>query len=202
MVDKYYLTDNIPEIFKIADKQMAKKYPKPKKAEYKPYVMPRSIRVKMPDIHSNPNIEGPLYCTQEWYDKQIAKREKKYRKAKQEANEEVVLLLARKEHLNDKLGKLDFAKKKDRKKIAKINIEMENINYDIQMWRDQYDVDVKALDRGTRLSRFIGKTKRLFSKVKKKIKKFYRNNTETINGIIMIAVPSMISMMVKAITKG
>ena len=192
-MDQYYLSKDIPEIFKIADEVMAKKYPKPQKAKVK--------KVPMPDIHSNPNVEGPLYCTQEWYDKKVAKREKKYRKEKREAEEEVIQLIARRDYLNKKLGELNPGKKKHIKKIAKINIEMENIKDDIQMWKDQYDVNIDQLDKGTKLSRFVGKIKTGFKKAVKKTKKFYRRNAELINGVAAIALPTIISIVVKAITK-
>ena len=72
-MDNYYLSNNIPEVFKIADKMMEEKYPQPKKVK-----KPR--KVPMPDIKSNPNVEGPLYVTEEWYNKKVAKREKKIKK--------------------------------------------------------------------------------------------------------------------------
>ena len=78
---------------------------------------------------------------------------------------------------------------------------MENIKDDIQMWKDQYDVNIDQLDKGTKLSRFVGKIKTGFKKAVKKTKKFYRRNAELINGVAAIALPTIISIVVKAITK-
>ena len=108
-MDGFYLSNDIPEVFKAADAIMAEKYPQPKKVR-QPRVVP------MPEIKSNPNVEGPLYVTEEWYDKKKAKKEKKLKKEQKEFEIEIIQLIARRDMLRKKLGELNPGKKKDSKK--------------------------------------------------------------------------------------
>lgn len=193
-MDNYYLSNNIPEVFKIADRMMEEKYPQPKKVK-----KPR--KVPMPDIKSNPNVEGPLYVTEEWYNKKVAKREKKIKKMQREYEIEMIQLIARRDMLKKKLGELNPGKKKDSKKIAAINIELINIREDLDEITAMSGLNITDIDNGTRLGRFLGRLKIKAKKIWKKTKKFYRRNSELIQGICAIVLPVIGSLIYKAITK-
>lgn len=195
MVNNYYLSDNIPDVFVCADKMMAEKYPQPVKARPKK-------SVPMPDIDSNPNLEGPLCVTQEWYDKKSSKREKKRRKEQREYEIEMIQLITRRDLLRKKLGELNPGKKKDSKRIAAINIELTNIRDELKMLETQSGLHIDEVDKGTKVGRFIGKMKMKIKKVAKKIKKFYKRNTELIYGVCSIVLPVLVSKLIKLFSKG
>lgn len=192
--NNFYLSDNIPEVFKCADRIMAEKYPQPVKAK-------RKKVVPMPDINSNPNIEGPLCVTQEWYDKKSAKKEKKRRKEQREYEIEMIQLVARRDLLRKKLGELNPGKKKDSKRIAAINIELTNIRDDLKMLETQSGLHIDEIDKGTKLGRFIGKIKMKVKKAAKKVKKFCKRNSELILGICSIVLPIIASKLFKIFSK-
>lgn len=178
----YYLSDNIPEIFKIADRAMAKKYPQEKYVT-KPKVVP------MPDIDSNPNVQGPLRVTEKWYVKKKRRQQINRLKDQTDCQKEMIRLLTRKEELRYKLGTLDISKKKDAKKIASINIELKYIDADIEMLEMQSGIKASELDRGSKLGRFVGKVKMITKKVSKKVKKFFKRHKEVVSAIASVLVP-------------
>jgi len=186
MDNEFYMGSNIPEVFRVAAEQVARENPKRDYVK-KPYTVP------MPTIHSNPNVEGPIHMTREEYEKQKIKQQRKREKKAKEAEVEIIQYLAREEMIRSKLGKLDPCKKKDSKKIAAYNIELKSIRANIEMLQEQYNIKINELDRGNKISRFLGRLKRKARKVVKKAKKWFKRNEELISGILGIAVPVLIA---------
>ena len=114
---------------------------------------------------------------------------------------EMIQLIARRDMLKKKLGELNPGKKKDSKKIAAINIELINIREDLDEITAMSGLNITDIDNGTRLGRFLGRLKIKAKKIWKKTKKFYRRNSELIQGICAIVLPVIGSLIYKAITK-
>lgn len=193
MYEQFYLdTKSVPEIFLIADREMEKRYP-PEDRLTKPREIP------MPYIDSNPNVNGPVYVTNDWYFKKKKKRMIEKAKEKREVHIEMIKLLARKDMLRTKLGELDPGKKRDSKKIAAINIDIKDIDAELDMLSMQYDINLKELDKGTRLGRFIGRMKRKLKKMKKVIKRYWNDNNDFIINMATIVIPVISTLIFKLI---
>ena len=183
MYEQFYIdTKAAPSIFKDADREMEKKYPKENRL-----TKPREI--PMPYIDSNPNVPGPLYITEDWYLKKKKKKMIKDAKEKRDIHIEMIQLLARRDMLRIKLGELNPGKKQDSKRIAAINVNLKDINAELEMLSWQYNINLEELDKGTRVGRFIGRMKRKVKKVVKKVKKYWKDNKDFLLNISTIILP-------------
>ena len=193
-MDGYYVSSNLPEVFKIADAIVAKEFKSPK-------FVRQTVEEDMPEIKSSPNIDGPMHVTQEWYDKQKEKKARKREKQKKEMEVEMIQLIARQDMLRRKLKGLDPGKKKDSKKIADINIQLKTISTDLKMLETQSGIHIDELENGTKLGRFVENIKRKIKKTAKKFKKFCKRNSELVFGICSIVLPVIGSFIGKLIFK-
>lgn len=192
MTDQFYLGSNIPEVFRIADRQVDAENPN-KEYVREPYEVP------MPSIQSNPNVEGPIHMTKEEYEKRKIKQQKKREKKTREAEVEIIQYLAREEMIKSKLAKLDPCKKKDSKKIAAYNIELKNLRANIEMLQEQYGIKIDSLDRGSKVSRFFARLKKKATRIFRKIKKWYERNDDLVIGVLGIAIPVLFSSLIAKI---
>lgn len=183
MYEQFYIdTKSVPDVFKIADREMEKRYPKEDR-------MTKPREIPMPYIDSNPNVKGPIYVTKDWYFKKKRKNMIEKAKEKRDVHIEMIQLLARKDMLRHKLEELDPGKKKDSKRIAAINITIKDVDAELEMLSLQYGINVEKLDHGTRLGRFIGRMKIKIKKIAKKAKKYWRENKNFIIEMAMIILP-------------
>lgn len=195
MNEQFYIdTKSVPEIFKIADREMEKRIPKSDR-------MTEPKEIPMPYIDSNPNVPGPVYVTNDWYFKKKRKRMIDKAKEKRDVHIEMMQLLARKDMLRIKLGELDPGKKNDSKRIAAINVDIKDINAELEMLAWQYNINLEELDHGTRLARFIGRMKRRFKKVAKKIKRYWEDNSDFLMNMGAIVLPVVTTFICKLIFK-
>lgn len=183
MNEQFYIdVKSVPKVFRDADKEMEKRYPQDKKQ-----TTPKEIPV--PYIASNPNVPGPIYVTEDWY---LEKKEEQLierAKDKRDAHIEMMQLLAAKDRLRIKLSKLDPGKKKDSKMIAAINVRIKDIDAELGMLEMQYGINLKELDHGTRLARFVSRIKRKAKKVVKKVKRYIRDNSDFLMNLATIVLP-------------
>ena len=193
--EKFYLDpESVPRIFKIADKMLEEEHkndPKPVK---------RIREVPVPFIKGNPNVTGPVIVTEDWY---LKKKKKKIAERSRDIKEtqiEMMRLLAKRDRLKFKLGKLDYTSKKESKEIICINIELKDIDAELKMLQKQSGVDLNDLEKGTRFSRFIGLINRKTKKICKKIKKWYKRNRELIVGLAYIIIPVAVTALIKMIS--
>ena len=183
MYEQFYIdTRSVPDIFKIADREMEKKYP-PNDRLTKPKEIP------MPYIDSNPNVPGPIYVTNDWYYKKKKKKIVERAKETRDIHIEMMQLLAKRDMLRIKLGKLNPANKKDSKKIVVINVKIKDINAELEMLSWQYNINLEELDKGSRLGRFIGRVKRKVKKITKVIKNLWEDHSDFILNIGSIILP-------------
>lgn len=191
MYEEFYLDRKyVPEVFRKVDRIMDKQIPKgPKKVD--PFVKP------MPQIKGIPGVVGPLYVTEDWYIKRKKEIAAERTKQKKDWQIEMMQLIAQKDLLRYKLGKLNPGKKKDAKRIASINIRIKDIEADIRMHEEFSGVKIEELDHGTKLGKFCGKFKWIGKKIKKSIKKFYRKHEEIITNIASIVLPFLATFLFK-----
>lgn len=175
-VSKYYLSEDIPEVFKKAQALVDAKWPEPE-------TIREPIPIPVKTIDSNPNIQGPLRVTKKWYVKEKEKANARRNKSKAEAEMQVIQLIAQRDMLRGKLSKLDPLNKKDSKKIAAANCRLKLIEDHLQCIKDQYGFNINELDHGTRIGRFLARWKRKAKKVVKKIKKFINRHSDTFMAI-------------------
>ena len=193
MYEQFYIdTKSVPEIFKIADREMDKRYPREDRL-----IKPREI--PMPYIDSNPNVPGPIYVTNDWYCKKKKKRMIEKAKETRDVHIEMIQLLSKKDMLRFKLGELNPGKKKDAKKIAAINVNIKDIDAELEMLAFQYGIDLKELDHGSRLGRFIGRLKHKVRKITKKVKRYINDNKDFLLNMAVIIAPVIGSFIIKSL---
>lgn len=191
MYEEFYIPgSSVPEVFREADRIMDKKL-RPIK------VMTSQREIPMPRIEGCPGAIGPIHITEDWYNEKMKKKEEKRKKERKKAEIEIIKYLAQQDRLRFKLGELDPSKRKNEKKIASINISLKNIEAEIRMLEEQNGIHIDELDRGSKIGRFVGRMKRRFRRIAKKVKRFYRDNTRLIDGIAAIVLPFIGSFIVK-----
>lgn len=188
----FYVSSNLPEIFRIADEEMARRHPQPE-------VIKKPIKVPVPEIKRNYGAEGPLKVTKKWYVKKKQKKMLKRIKSQREAEFDMIQLIARKEMLQKKLSEFDIGKKKDARKIASYNVEIKKIEGEISQLEMMYDISSVEIDQGTRVGRFLARCKKKVKSVGKKVKKFCKKNAELLTGLASIILPVIGSCIIKAI---
>lgn len=188
--DMFYLSQNIPEVFRIADRRMEELHPRPQYVK-KPYEVP------VPMIDSNPNVDGPLHITKGWYEKEKIKKKKARDKQKRDCELEMIQLLAMRDHLRHKLGSLNPGKKRDAKEIAAINVKLRDIQTQLSCLETESGIHIDELDHGTRVSRFIGRMKRGCKKAVKKVKRFCKRHADLFATIGAIIAPFLGSLLCK-----
>lgn len=129
------------------------------------------------------------------------KAARKFEKKKKESEIEVIQLLARKEFLQKKLHELNPGKEKDARKIAAINIEFKEITERIESLQSEYGIHVNSIDTGSKVSRFFKSVKTKCRKGFKKVKKFFRNNTDLIYGLGSVVLPFVGAFIIKVLSK-
>lgn len=185
MRDHFYADpDNVPEVFRIADMIMDEKYPEPEIVKE-----PHPVKVPVPTIKENRGAEGPIIITEDWYTSEKIKQEKRHEKERKIAEVEMIQYLTKKEMLLKQLNNLDISKPKDAKKIAAINVELNQINMEIGQLEMMYGISATEIDQGTKVGRFLGKMKKGIRKIGKKVKKFYKRNLELVYGLATIFLP-------------
>jgi hypothetical protein len=194
-VDPYYLSHNqadIPEVFLEVDEYMRAKYPKPDKVK-------EVYEVPMPKIDTN--LEGPIYCTRAWYEREKLQKQLRYKRALNDAELSVCQLLAQKDMLRIKIGKLNPEKKRDAREIGVLNYKIRCIDEELEAYRLQYEIDVEHLDKGSRLWRFTTRLKKNVKKVVKKVRTFIEDHQDTIEAIIATLIPIGAGVICKLIGK-
>lgn len=187
---------NFPEvdrrrIFEEADKQLKSK------KESKTVKNPKEI--PMPFIHGCKGAKEQIVVTENWYVKEKKSQLARVAENKKDAQIEMMQLIAKRDRLRYKLGKLDPSKKKDSKLIVTINIQLKDIEAELKTLQQLTGINIDKLDRGTRLGRFVGKIKKIFHKVKKVVKRWYNEYEDVIKGVLAIAIPVVVSTIAKKI---
>lgn len=126
--------------------------------------------------------------------RKVKEKSDKMPKSQKEYEATIIHLMTRVEYIKKKLTKLNPGKKKDAKKIAELNIEMNELRILISKMESKSGIHVGDIDMGKKSKRVINKIKSKFKRIKKKVKKFCKRNKELIAGIITITVPVLSSM--------
>jgi len=193
MNPSYYLPGaNVPKIFLEADRQMNEANPEPK-------IITKPKEVPMPFIQGCKGAKGPIVITEDWYVKEKKKQLARIAENKKDAQIEMMQLIADRDRLRYKLGKLDGSKKKDSKMIVAINVKLRDIDAELKALQDIAGVNIENLDKGSKLGRFVGRIKKIFKTAKKAVKRWYQRNEAVIKGVAAIVLPVLLSALVKKI---
>ena len=188
---QYYLPGaNIPKIFLEADRQINEANPEPN-------IVTKPKEVPMPFIEGCKGAKGPIIVTEDWYVKAKKKELARIAQNKKDAQIEMMQLIADKDRLRYKLGKLDASRKKDSKMIVAINVKIKDIDAELKALQDIAGVNIDHLDKGSRFGRFVGKVKKVFRTVKKAVKHWYYEHEDVIKGVAAIVLPVLLSAVVK-----
>lgn len=183
-----YLDDRlIPKVFKNAEEAPIEK---------KIVTEPKKIPMPFIDGRTDTN-KGPICITEDWYVKCKKKELADIAKDRKNAQIEMMQLIAERDRLRYKLGKLDMSKKKDSKMAVAINVKIKDINAELESLQAITGININSLDKGSRFGRFVGKCKRIFRKVKKRVRKWWDRNRELIGGLAAIIFPFVMSALAK-----
>lgn len=153
----------------------------------------KAIKTKEDEIAVRKKKEEDLLKKEEMKKLKAKKDAEKIRAQKEEerrqAEIDIIQLIARRDMLRNKLSDLNPGKQKDAIKIASINIELNDINRAIETIRREYGISMDHLNQGSGIKRFFGKVKSKACQFAKKVKKFFKRNTELITGVAAIVLP-------------
>lgn len=190
----------VPAIFQFADMQTRKERMDNVNQRRK-RLGPRTKDV--PRIQSSSTIRGPLSVTPEY--KEVKDKEKKKKKEAEMAVNELDLaqLLSKKARLEAKLAQLNPAKKKDAAEMAQINIKLRRNAEKIEQAKERSGItDFSELNQGSKLRRFWERVKKGCSKIVKRVKKWYKEHKEMVDGFSIVALPIIgLSLLKKVVFK-
>lgn len=187
-----YLDDRLmPKVFKTAEEPAV---------EEKIITKPKTIPMPFIDGRTDTN-KGPVVITEDWYVKCRKKELAEIAKDRKAAQIEMMQLIAERDRLRYKLGKLDMSKKRDSKIAVAMNVKIKDINAELESLQSITGININTLDKGSRLGIFVGKCKRLFHKVKKAVKKWWERNGELITGLAAIILPFIANKLVKKLAE-
>ena len=199
--DHYITPKNPPKpkrkltVFEEADLQMKELH----KNDPKPLREPKKI--PMPFIAGCPGAEPVVFVTEDWFVKHEKKRLAHLAENKRDMQIDMMELLCQKDRIKRKLGSLNTYKKKDSKKIVKLNTKLRDIDAELEALEQYSGVNVRALEEGSRFDRFIGRVKKKIIKVFKGIKKFVKHNKELFSGIAAIGIPAVAGLIIRKFTR-
>lgn len=191
--EEYYLADDISVYPKIIQDQILDRHSSYQAPEEPKRVVKEPIEIPMPFIKGDPNVEGPLIVTEDWYVKKKKKKLTAIAREKKDMQIEMMRLLGKRDLLRDRLGKLDPGKKKDSKLIVSINIALKDIDAELSMLQEQSGIKLTELDHGTKFQRRVSMVKKKVGGFFKKVKKFFKRHSDTIMDIASVAIPIAIA---------
>lgn len=189
--------DEAPEFFRKCDNQL--------KAQWlpRPDVVREPIEVPQEFVRGVEGADPIVYVTKDWYLKKKKKQVETRRKTMRDQQIKAMELLARQKVIHGKLGKLNPCKTKDARKIVKFNVELRNNEAELEHIAKMTGLPVRELDLGSekdqekgRFANAVKKIKKKIKKTGKKIKRFFRDNEETILQIAAMAIPLVLYLII------
>lgn len=160
-----------------------------------------TVEIPIPFIEGD-GTKGPIYISKDWYVKKKKKKIKKNAKESKAVQIELMQALAKRDKVLKKLAALDPIKKKDSKKIVKLNIKLKDLELEIDALQRQVGTDLNELNHGTKWQQRWESFKKKIKKVGKSIKKWYKSNKEIIWAVASAVVPAVIGIIVNICTAG
>jgi hypothetical protein len=179
----------VPEVFRIADRLTDKE----RMAERAKIVTRKPRIIPMPTIDSNPNVEGPLHVTQDFKDNYYQKKVDAKKKEKREYEKELMECLGKKERLQYKLTRLDPRKKKENKKIISINFQVRDLDDRIVELQKESGISLDGIKPESKLGKIWGRVKSVVAVIVKKAKKLYNKYKDAIEGVLLVALPIVVT---------
>lgn len=114
---------------------------------------------------------------------------------------DIVHLMTERARIKKKLSTMDPSKKKGARKIAEMNIDLEQINEDIHNMSDMIGEPEPKVEYGSNSGRFFNRAKSKIHSGWKKFKKFCKRNKEIIIGVSVMVLPVAVSLVAKLLLK-
>ena len=180
-----------PEIYMDVNHRVVDNRPADKKVK-------GEVFVEMPFIKGTG--EKPVVVTEDWYVKKEKKRRAKKSRDRRDIRMEMIDLLTKRDRIVHKLSQLDPTKKKNSKKIRKLNALVRDIDAQLTMLSSQGGIPIEELERGSKLQRTWRHVKKFFKKQAKKAKRWLRDNSETVAIVGSVVLPIFGSLIIKLVT--
>jgi hypothetical protein len=139
---------------------------------------------------------GEFTITADFGEEERIKKEKEKRKAFKKNRQRAYELLAKREFILNKLSSSDLNKKKHINTVAKLNYELEMIDWELNKIREINGYDYIDMHRTTYMQRFLKAIKKKY----KKFVKFLSANGDTVKNIIAgvagVLVPVIIGIVI------
>ncbi len=190
----YYLDENIPNIFKIADEYVNKSEEKEEKSKI----------LQMPKRKKDPHLkkEKKNFQKQKNHEnKKVHKHMEQEQVSIDEIKNEIINLLYIKDEFKDKLKRLNINTKKGYRKSVEIIRILKEIDNELETLSNKYRLSIETLKRKSGWGRFKSRVKRKANYQFKKIKKIWKRNKEMFVGIASVIIPAIGSLILKKITK-
>lgn len=101
------------------------------------------------------------------------------------------------EMLRKKISSLDIRKNKDAKKIAEYNIEIKTLEDQVHIIEEQTGIH-ETVEKATGFKGMVNNILGSITKKAKHFKKFVKKNKELVAGILAIAIPGILSIVIKS----
>jgi len=121
------------------------------------------------------------------------KRQRQYEIDRTNASKRLVELLVQKEYITANIGRLDCTKRKDAKKMAAYNIQLQEIDNLIDQLHEKFELQTGNIQRGSKFRRTVTKVKNFFSGVGRRIKRFFHRHEEFFTAATQVAVPVILA---------
>lgn len=190
---KYYLPGaTIPEVFLKADQAINDANPSPE-------IVKEPIKIPMPVIKG---VKGcrPVIITKDWYLKMKKKQMGDIAENSKDAQIEMMKLIAERDRLRYKLGKLNPGKKKDSKMIVNINVKLKDIDAELEYLQEIAGVNIDQLDHGSKLGKFVARLKMVCNDIKKSAKKWYKKHEDKFIAVASVAIPLVLALVAKKLS--
>lgn len=144
----------------------------------------RGRAIKSGEVVTRREIKNTIAKLEKRESKIRAQEEKlMIRLPRKEYETKIIKLLSRKELITKQLAELNPKKPKDMKKIAHINFRIKSINEELLDIQELSGIELKNLNKGSRLERFVAWIKSQKERVVKKVKKVWEEWKDVIIGV-------------------
>lgn len=175
------------------DPTIIPKYEEEQRKKKEKEFITKPVEIPIPFIHGDED-KGPIYVSKDWYVKKKKKRIKRNAKESKCVQIEIMQCLAKRDRILAKLAALDPAKKKDAKKIVKLNIKLKDLDLEIDALQREVGTDLNKLNHGTKWQRRWQTFKKRVKKTFKKVKRWCKDNKELIIGVASVVIPAILSL--------
>lgn len=157
----------------------------------------------MPTIQSSSTIQGPMTVTQDRIDFQneIYARKKKEWDLRQRLRfeDKIKKLMGKRARFNKELLSLDPTDGREQKRIVSLNFKIRFINERLAEIEKATGIKISSITCGSKIARAWERIKKFTKKTVKKVKRFFRENLESIMAVGALVVSFIGSLFAKRV---